>query len=142
MATLSVTQRRTCLASCPLFAELSPDTLGVLAEAVVVEEFGQGEDVCLQGEPADCVYVVERGVLDVILPGREQPVRQLGRHDVFGEYGMFTGLRTSRIRAAAPTILLSMDYERFRALMHQFPSIMSGLLEAAVERLTKAEARS
>ena len=139
MATLSVAQKRTCLASCPLFADLNPDTLGILAETVVAEEFGQGEDVCLKGEPADCVYIIERGALDVFLPGRDQPVRRLVRHDVLGEYGMFTGLRTSSVRAAEPSVLLSIDYERFRALMHQFPTIMAGLLEAAVERLTKAE---
>lgn len=141
MAVVSIADRRTSLQSCPLFASLDSDTLALLAEAVMVETFGADEDVCLKGEPADCVYLVHQGALDVLLPDQELPVTQLRRHDLFGEYGMFTGVRTTGIRASELTILLSIDHPRFRALIHQFPSIMFGLLEVTVHRLIRAESR-
>jgi CRP-like cAMP-binding protein len=141
MATVTLADRRASLKSCTLFADLAPDTLGLLAEAVRVEAFAAGEDVCLKGEAADCVYVVHRGSLGVYLPALADPVTVLQRHDLFGEYGLFTGVRTSRIRALEPALLLSVDYPRFKALMHQFPSVMYGVLETTVARLARAEAR-
>ena len=77
----------------------------------------------------------------VILPGGTAPVRHMGRHDLVGEYGQFGGVRSSTLVAEDEATLLSIDYPRFQAMCFRFPSVMHGLLEAAVRRLRAAEAR-
>lgn len=138
---ISTAQKQGCLQSCPLFAKLDPGTLGVLAEAVEVERFADGEDVCLHGEEADCVYVIMQGAVSVVLPGADRPVRSMGPGEIFGEYGMFAGLRTTSIFAEGECVLLSMDYPRFKDFLFHYPDAMYRLLAVAVDRLAQVEAR-
>lgn len=133
--------RQACLQCCSLFSGLDVGTLAVLAEAFDTESFAEGEDVCLHGEEADCVYVVLRGKLGIYLPGSDRPVRQVGSGAILGEYGMFSGTRTASLRAENETTLLSMGYARFRSFLFQYPAAMYGLLEVAVSRLSEAESR-
>ena len=138
---ITTNQKQQCLKGCALFAPLAAEALGVLAEAMAAEVFADGEEVCAFGEQADCVYVVMEGKLAVYLPGAAQPIRQMQAGEVLGEYGMFTGKRTTTIVAAGATTLLSMEYPRFKAFLLQYPDAMYQLLGVAVDRLRKAEAR-
>jgi CRP-like cAMP-binding protein len=134
-------QKQLCLKSCALFGPLETDSLGVLAEAMEVERFRDGEEVCVYGEQADCVYVILEGTLAVFIPGSEKAIRQMEAGDVFGEYGMFTGRRTTTIVAVGGATLLSMEYPRFKAFLSQYPDAMYLLLGIAVDRLGAAEAK-
>jgi len=138
---LTTDAKLTCLKSCALFSKLPPSTLGVLAESMEAERFDDGETVCLNGEEADRVYVVQQGRLAVFLPGAAEPVRHLEPGDILGEYGMFRGLRTTSIYARGATTLLSFDYTRFRSFLLQYPAAMYDLLALTVGRLVEAEAR-
>ncbi len=138
---ITTVQKQQCLKACAIFASLEAEALGVLAAAMEAEVFGDGEEVCAFGEPADCVYVVMDGELAVFLPGAAQPVRHLGVGAVLGEYGMFTGKRTTTIVAAGRATLLSMEYPRFKAFLSQYPDAMYTLLATAVDRLSAAEAK-
>jgi CRP-like cAMP-binding protein len=137
---ITTNQKQLCLKSCAIFAPLEAETLGVLAEALEAEIFGDGEEVCVFGEQADCVYVIMSGELAVFLPGASQPVRQMKVGDVLGEYGMFSGKRTTTVVSVGESTLLSMEYPRFKAFLSQYPDAMYALLGIAVDRLRKAEA--
>jgi len=138
---ITTSQKQMCLKSCAIFAPLEAETLGVLAEAMEAEVFGNGEEVCVYGEQADCVYVIMEGTLGVFLPGSDQPIRHMKAGDVLGEYGMITGKRTTTIVAVGETTLLSMEYPRFKAFLSRYPDAMYVLLGIAVDRLSKAEAK-
>lgn len=133
-------QKLESLRRCPLFAGLDPAALAVLAEAVEEETFTADEEVCKAGETADSVYVIHSGSLAVFRPGAEKPVRMMSPGEVFGEYGMVTGFRTTTIRAVETTTMLSMDYSRFRTFLNRWPEALFELLSVAVNRLTEAEA--
>ena len=139
---ISTAQKQACLQSCSLFSGLDAGTLGVMAEALEVESFADGEDVCLHGEEAECIYLIMQGSVAVMLAGADEPIRRLGPGDIFGEYGMVTGLRTTSIFAEGESVLLSMGYGRFKDLLFQYPDAMYNLLAVAVDRLEKAEART
>jgi len=130
-----------CLQTCELFADLDPSTVGVLAEAMEAESYRQGDEVCEFGEPADCVWVIMEGELGVYLPDVPAPVRRMTPGQILGEYGMFGGTRTTTVRAEAGAVLLTVDYERFRSFLSQYPQALYKLLEVAVERLEQAEAK-
>lgn len=139
---LSTAEKQTCLKSCPLFAGLETGTFRILAEALETEVFGPKEEVCVHGEEADRVYIVAAGSLAVYLPGADVPVRRMGPGEIFGEYGMLTGARTTTVVAEVTTTLLSMGYARFKPFLFQYPDAMYKLLAVAVARLGEAEARS
>jgi CRP/FNR family transcriptional regulator, cyclic AMP receptor protein len=138
---LSRAQKMAYLQACPLFSGLDTGTLGVLAETLETERYGAGDEVCVEGEVADRVFVIAEGSLDVYLSGVKTAVRQMAKGDVFGEYGMFKGVRTTSVKASAPCTLLSMDYRRFEDFLSRYPDAMYRLLSVAVSRLEEAEAR-
>jgi CRP-like cAMP-binding protein len=138
---LSTIQKQACLKSCPLFAGMEPGTLNVLAEALETEVYSREEEICVHGEEADRVYVIAEGSLAVFLPGADSSIRHMVQGDIFGEYGMFTGARTTTITADVETTLLSMEYSRFKSFLFQYPDAMYELLSVTVDRLGKAEAR-
>ena len=47
--------------------------------------------------------------------------------------------RLATIRALTDTVLLSLDYERFRAFLLRFPEALFVLFETAVERLIEIQ---
>jgi CRP-like cAMP-binding protein len=95
-----------------------------------------------RGEPADCILVVAEGRLSVWVPDSEGAVEILGPGALLGEYGLFAGFtRIATVRAETDTRVLSLDYERFRAFLFQFPEAMFTLFKVAVGRLMAANAR-
>ena len=138
---LSVAERIRTLGICPLFSKVPSADLGLLAEMMDSERLSAGEVLFEHGEPSERVYVLAGGTLSVFLPSEPEPVRTLGNAgELLGEYGMFArGRRTATVRADEDSVLLSLDYRRFRAFLLQFPESMLALLEVAVQRLAAEE---
>ncbi len=140
LANLSTSAKLNALGRCDVFARIPPDTMGVLAEMMETESLGAGDLLFDRGEPSERVYVVVSGALSVFVPDRDEPLRSLGRGQLLGEYGMFAGhTRTASVRAEQEATLMSLDYERFRKFLHQFPEATFALLSTAVSRLVEAE---
>ena len=137
MSTTSLGQisRVAVLARSTVFSGLSGDDLAMLAEMMHLERFAAGELVCQRGEPADAVFVVVSGTLEVLLDGASGEAPVLGAGDVFGEYGMFRHVRTSTVKATSEAVLLSLDYVRFESFLLQFPAVTLALLELTVTRM-------
>lgn len=139
---MDLEQRTQALEHSTVFALLPRDDLTLLASVMRVEAFAAGETICGHGEPADEVYVLVAGELDVFLPMSEVAVRKLGPGDVFGEYAMFSGgTRTSTIVSRTQSTLLSLDSVRFREFLRAFPQSAFVLLETSVRRLIELESR-
>ena len=125
-----------------IFSGVSRRDLAAMSELMRVESFPSGAVVIEVGEVADCVYVVAEGALSVFLPGFREAVRVLHPGDVLGEYGIIAGaVRTVTVRAEVDSVLLSLDYERFREYLQRFPMALWVLFENAVRRLLDAERR-
>ena len=141
-ACLNVAERIRILGICPVFSAVPADSLGVLAEMMETERFGAGEVLFEHGDSSDRIYVVAAGSLSVLLPGGADPARTLGPGELLGEYGMFSALaRTATVKARTQAVLMSLDYQRFRAFLLQFPEATLALLKTAVQRLIAAEAK-
>ncbi|HEY3358727.1 MAG TPA: cyclic nucleotide-binding domain-containing protein [Polyangia bacterium] len=142
MPNLDSAARRRIIATTGAFARIGADQQRIIAEMMRVEEFAQGELVFEQGEPADCVLVVAEGRLAIYVPDSVGPVEVVGPGELLGEYGLFAGfVRTATVRAETDTRVLTLDYERFRAFLLQFPEAMFSLFKVAVERLVLADGR-
>ena len=106
----------------PVFAELTPDELGEIVRAMQPRRFDPGEFVYRKGDPADGMYIVQSGEVDVLLPqldGSSVHVRTLGQGEVIGEIGLLDkGTRSATIRAKDEAELVRLDgltFDRLRA---------------------------
>lgn len=119
-----------------VFATVPASDLKVLAMMFERRSLADGEVLCHAGDPADCVFAVADGVVDVLLPGATAPAVERHIGDVVGEYGMFLSARRSAtLRARGPTSVLTLRYSHFRRFMLAFPESMLALFQLCVSRL-------
>ncbi len=128
---------RTRLQSVALFRELPETLLDVLARGARLEEFGAGERVVQQGDRGESCYVVDAGVLAVLVAdaGAERKVAELAPGDLFGEMSLLTGeVRSATVRAQVDTRLVRVGAEALRAALEQAPDLATHLAEVVTLR--------
>jgi monoamine oxidase len=116
----------------PVFETIPAGDLNVLAAIFTRLDLNDGHILCRAGEPANCIFAVLSGTLDVILPGETKAVTQKGKGDVAGEYGLFLPHRSATLRAHGPTAVLALDYAKFRKFLMVFPESMMVLFGQSV----------
>jgi len=137
---LSVADKTRTIGICPALPGIPPADAGLLAEIMQTEHLDAGGMLFEHGDPSDRIYVVAKGTLRVSLPGAGESARKLEAGDLFGEYGLFHGLlRTATVSAETESVLLSLDYGRFRAFLLRFPESALALLSTAIDRLVALE---
>src|SRR5262245_55588708 len=127
----------------PLFAEIDRVALAQLAAHLDPIEFQEGDTVCRQGEPGDCLYLLTSGRLGVHVheaeSGASRRIDGLGPGDFFGEMALLTGEpRSATIRAELPSRVLRLDRERFEALVRAQPSSFLAIARVLSRRLAAA----
>ncbi|HWL50309.1 MAG TPA: MFS transporter [Acidimicrobiia bacterium] len=96
------------LRSIPMFAALGPAELERLATSADEESVGPGSAVCVQGEPGERFYLVERGTARVVRDGTD--VATLGFGDFFGEIALLRDIpRTATVEAVSDLDLLVLE---------------------------------
>ena len=117
----------------PLFAGLSDEDRGRVAESMLETEVEAGDTLCLQGEFAYHFFVIESGEAEVI--ANDSRIAELGAGDFFGELGLLlTGRRTASVVAMSPMRLLVMFEQPFRQLEHDAPAVVERIRAALRER--------
>lgn len=126
------------LATVPLFARLGRKELGRLGQLADEVEVGLDRVLTEQGETGHEFFIVLDGRL-MVLEGRT-PIATLGPGDFFGEIALLDGRpRTATVRSEGITRLLVVGHREFHALMDEFPSVRTAVLEAVADRLRNAE---
>jgi len=136
------TDKLGALKKCGVLAGAEEADLQWLADAAEIDVFAAGKVVFEEGDTSSRVYVVALGALQVRLGESSKLVSFAETGALFGEYAMFTnGVRTARVLAAEPSVLLSIEAEQFREFLLRCPSVMMELLQTAVRRLHRVERR-
>lgn len=121
------------LSKLPLLADLDPVTLSRLAGMMHPTSLPARYTVIRRGEPADALYVILEGQVEVDLP---HGVVDLGAGDFFGEQALLSG--TDRRNATVSTIsecrLLSLNAADFHQIVDQTPQLHDRLAAIAAER--------
>jgi len=127
------------LATVPLFARMDRKELERLGQLADEVEVGLDRVLAEPGETGHEFFIVLEGRLTV-LDGRK-PIATLGPGDFFGEIALLDGLpRTATVRANGIARLLVVAHREFHALMDEFPSVRTAILEAVADRLRRVEA--
>ena len=96
------------LRSIPMFAALGPAELERLATSADEESVGPGSAVCVQGEPGERFYLVERGTARVVRDGTDVATLESG--DFFGEIALLKDIpRTATVEAVSELDLLVLE---------------------------------
>jgi predicted acylesterase/phospholipase RssA/CRP-like cAMP-binding protein len=116
----------------PVLAGLSEDLLAQLAERVSEVHVRAGEWIMREGEPAESLFIVRSGRVEVVDEGPpEALVRVLRRGAVLGELALLReGTRSASARARRDADLLELGRVAFEALIQQAPSFALGLTRA------------
>src|SRR5262245_39304662 len=109
------------LASVPLFAGIPEEELDELGQVMGTIELSPDDVLFRQGEEADGLHLLERGLVQVSmrLPGEsEHEVARLGAGEALGEIPLIDGgLRMGTARALEPTRALFLSRADFTALV-------------------------
>jgi small-conductance mechanosensitive channel len=125
------------LAAVDIFAPLSADETGVLAQAAVSHVFAPGETVIRAGEPGSSMFVVHNGRVRVQINenGRPRTVATLNEGDFFGEMALFTGEpRTANVIALEETEVLEIGHAAMKTVFDTNPDLVESLSFIMAER--------
>ncbi len=134
-----------------LFEDLDRRELGHLARIVHERDYGDGEYICEEGRPGAALFVVRRGVVEVVRRGagaQEVPLALLEPPASFEEWAAIgTGVvRWFSVRARGPVSLLALGKSDLDALVVNFPGAankvlirLAGIMAARLQMAIEAE---
>lgn len=138
------------LAQVSLFENLARRDLAQVARIVHERDYGDGEYICEQGRPGVALFIVRRGVVEVVRRGagtREAPIALLEPPASFEESAAIgTGVtRWFSVRARGPVSLLALGRSDVDVLIANFPVLatkvlirLAGIMAMRLEILTEA----
>jgi CRP-like cAMP-binding protein len=117
-----------------LFSHCNAEAVVRIASIAAERRFATGDVIYAVGEPADALYFVVSGRVDVEAANNGQ--RQLGPRETFGVQEILSGrLRGGRARAAEPTVTLAIGADDFFDLLSHDIEIVKALFrEVLAER--------
>ena len=139
------------LAHVSLFEDLAHRDLARVARIVHEREYSDGEYICEYGRPGAALFVVRRGLVEVVKPGaggQDVPVALLEPPASFEESAALgTGvIRWFSIRARGPVSLLALGKTDLDELVLNFPPLankvltrLAGIMAARLQMLIDAE---
>jgi CRP-like cAMP-binding protein len=125
------------LSAVDIFAPLSVEETGMLAQAAVRHVFAPGETVIRAGDPGSSMFVVHNGRVQVQINenGRPRPVATLNEGDFFGEMALFTGEpRTANVVALEETEVLEIGHGAMKLVFDTNPDLVESLSFIMTER--------
>ena len=128
----------------PMFRDIDPARLKLLAFTSERVTFDQGQRFFSQGDGADAAYVILQGKADVAIETAqgELKVAELGQNALVGEMGILSDSpRSATIIAAAPTTALRIDKRVFLELLTQVPQMSIAVMRELASRLEKMNAQ-
>jgi CRP-like cAMP-binding protein len=126
------------LKSVPLFTKMEPAKLKLIAFTGERMTYGNGQEVCHQGDPGDAMYVILGGVADVLIDTPNGPLRvaQLKRNGFFGETAILCDApRNATITASESLLTLKISKDMFYRLVTEFPSMAIEMMRTLAHRV-------
>ena len=137
-----MTAHHDVLASVPIFANLSEQTLNRLSRLVVEREFPEGTEIVSEGQPGAGFFLISRGAVEVLRGPDRVPVATMKKGDFFGEMALLDERpRSATVRATEPTTCLVMTRWDVRAEVRQDPDLALELLEVMSRRIRDMDER-
>jgi CRP-like cAMP-binding protein len=122
----------------PLFAQIEPAKLKLLAFTSERVGFDPGQLLFQQGDMGDAAYIVIEGEAEVLVDtaGGAAVVATLGKNAVVGEIAILCDVpRTATVRAKGRLVTLRISKELFVRLVAEFPQMAIAIMRELAHRL-------
>ena len=148
---MSLSEELEVLRNIPMFANVEPTQLKLLAFTSQRLTFAAGQDLFRLGDMGDCAYIIISGEADVLVDraGTEVAVAKAGKNELIGEIAILCNVpRTATVRAVTELTALKIPKDLFFRLIAEFPDmgvqVMAELarrLHRTTQQLTEALAK-
>jgi len=138
LQTVSLLERILLLREIPIFAELPPEDLKLVAETAYEEWYPQNTVVFHQGDEGGMMSVIVEGSLQVLVSanGTEQELAQRGPGEFVGEMSIIESVpRSATLRAQTDVRVLAIDGETFKQILRERPDVSFAVLRSLSRRL-------
>jgi uncharacterized membrane protein len=129
------------LRSLPLFEGLSDEDLGAIAGRLQKRSYRAGEVVFHQGDLGDSMYFVNKGNVNIHLPGEDSrriSLKDLGPGEFFGEVALLDGEpRTASALCSTNTTLLELQREALEEYLKNRPQAAMSILRSMGQRMRR-----
>lgn len=128
----------------PLFANVDPAKLKLLAFASERLTFPPQTELFHQGDTADAAYLIMEGSVDVLieLPDGQMPVAKIGKDELVGDIGILCDVaRTATVRSEGEVVALKITKELFFQMVTDFPSMAIEVMRELAMRLDHTNAQ-
>jgi len=141
---MSLQQEVELLRKIPMFANIEPAKLKLLAFTSERLSYASGEVLCRQGDPGDAAFLIIAGEADVTIETERGPlnVATLGDHDFVGEIAILCDVpRTATVTARSDLKALRIEKDLFFRLIGEFPEIAKEVMRELSRRLVHSNAQ-
>lgn len=132
------------LRSIPLFEGLAQEDLDHLASTLVERQLEGGEMIFHQGDPGTEMYIVEKGHVNIHLPGessRRVSLKDISVGEYFGELALFDDKpRSASALATTNATLLELSRDTLSSYLERRPRAAMAILRTMAERLRETNA--
>ena len=135
---MSLNEEVELLRNIPMFANIEPSKLKLLAFTSERMAFKDGDVLFRQGEQGDSAYVIIGGEADVIVDTPKGPltVAKLKRNDIVGEIAILCDVpRTATVKAASKLEAMVIAKDLFFRLIMEFPQLAVEIMRELARRL-------
>jgi CRP-like cAMP-binding protein len=118
--------------------ELPPELMAELISEVDLKSYKDGEMIFREGEPANWMYFIVDGKVDIIFRDGEEPKRinTLEEYDSFGELGVLSGRnRSADAVAIGPVLVYAISRDDFERLLREDKLLYKKIMTLAATRL-------
>jgi hypothetical protein len=138
LKTVSILERILLLREIPIFADLSPEDLKLVAETAREEWHPQNTVIFQQGDEGNMMFVIVEGHLHVLrsVNETEQVLAQRGSGDFVGEMAIIESApRSATLRTQTDVRMLAIDGETFKGILRERPDVSFAVLSSLSRRL-------
>jgi CRP-like cAMP-binding protein len=141
---MSIEQEVEILRKIPLFANVEPAKLKLMAFASERMTFKSGQVICGQGDPGDSAYILIDGTAKVQVDTPDGPltVATMHRNDIIGEIAILCDVpRTATVIAESELVTLKVTKELFFRMVTDFPEMGVEVMRVLAHRLEATTAQ-
>jgi CRP/FNR family transcriptional regulator, cyclic AMP receptor protein len=137
---MSLKQEFELLRRVPMFAEIEPAKLKLLAFMSERVAFDPGKQLMRQGDPADAAYLIIDGHADVIVETPAGPVivATVGANETVGEMAILGDVpRNATVCAKNRLVALRISKDLFMRMVREFPTMAVSIMQELAQRLDR-----
>jgi hypothetical protein len=116
--------------------------MAISTKGVLGKQYKDGDVIYRQGEPGDCMYLIQEGKARVLRRegNKELCIAELGENDFFGELAVFEKEnRSFTVRAVGDVSVSTLQRDSLLKAIHQDPSLAYRLIQQMAYRIRDLE---